>query len=46
MMGEDNAAVLGRHLGLSEGKIEALMESGVLAEDPRVAEARKVQGQL
>jgi crotonobetainyl-CoA:carnitine CoA-transferase CaiB-like acyl-CoA transferase len=41
MMGEDNAAVLGRHLGLSEGKIQAFMDSGVLAEDPRVGQARR-----
>ncbi len=40
MMGEDNAAVLGRFLGYSEEKIQTLMAAGVLAEDPRVSQAR------
>jgi crotonobetainyl-CoA:carnitine CoA-transferase CaiB-like acyl-CoA transferase len=41
MMGEDNGAVLGRYLGYSEEKVQALTAAGVLAEDPRVAESRK-----
>jgi len=41
VMGEDNAAVLGRYLGYSAEKIGALMAAGVLAEDPRAPQVRE-----
>jgi hypothetical protein len=40
LLGEHNEKVLGKYLGYSAAKVAELTKTGVLTQDPRVAEFR------